>query len=90
MRSLMSQSRSGRTIQVGGRARGLILMIVGLILLGVAALVYAKFGDMRIKTNVNASTETLRYIASGLPAGIGGLLVILGLVSLGRGAGRSG
>ncbi|PKN45375.1 MAG: hypothetical protein CVU59_09240 [Deltaproteobacteria bacterium HGW-Deltaproteobacteria-17] len=90
MQHRISHSKSGRSIQVGGRARGIVLLIVGLVLLGVAVLVHAHFGSMRIKSNVSVSPETLRNIFAGVPAGIGGVLVILGLVSLVRGTGRSG
>ena len=82
---MMNKSRSGTTVQVSGRASGLILIIIGLILLGVAALVYSSSGGMHIKTNLNISPETVRYIFSGVPAGIGCLLFLSGLVGVVRG-----
>ncbi len=81
------KSRSGTPVRLSRGASGRILLIFGLILLGVAAIVWFNAGSMRVKGNVGASPETARYIFAGIPGGLGALLFLLGLIGIIRGDG---
>jgi len=89
-RRSLHKSRSGTTVQLSRSASGRVLLIIGLILLGVAALVWFNSGSVRVKGNVGASPETARYIFAGIPGGLGALLFLFGLIGVIRGDGGGG
>ncbi len=89
-RRSLHKSRSGTTVRLSGRAGGRVLIIIGLILLGVAALVWFNSGSVRVKGNSGVSPETARTIFAAIPGGLGALLFLLGLAGLVRGGGGEG
>jgi hypothetical protein len=89
-RRSLHKSRSGTTVQVSGRAGGRILLIIGLILIGVGALVWFNSGGVRVKGNAGVSPQTARAIFAAIPGGLGALLFLLGLVGIIRGGGGGG
>ncbi len=86
----LHKSRSGTTVRVSARAGGRILLIIGLILLGVAALVWFNTGSVRVKGNAGVSPETARAIFAGIPGGLGALLLLFGLIRMIGGGGDDG
>ncbi|MBU1242795.1 hypothetical protein KKD52_15400 [Myxococcota bacterium] len=88
-RRSLHKSRSGTTVRVSGRAGGVILLVIGLILLGVAAIVWFNSGAVRVKGQAGVSPGTARTIFAAVPGGLGALLSLLGLVAVVRGGGGS-
>ena len=75
---------SGTRIQVSAGASARIRIVIGLILLGVAVVVWFSSDSMRVKGNAGVSPEMARYIFAGIPGGLGALLFLSGIIGLFR------